>query len=592
MHYLKFVRLILLLSVFSLISPVANAEIAYDLELKWEADEAVQALLLAHAEQAFLKNTEPVSSFNHLRRRAGRDMEYFHSALRALGFYADTSSFDIERDTDPPKLTYTLVPGPRYTFQSFEYLPAADDIILPELPVPEKIGCHSGEPAEASVVNASKERLISHMRGSGHPFAAVPRQQVVVDHAVQQVRVAYFVDPGKFAVFGKIEVSGLQEVRPEVVDKEVPWDAGDVFDGNQLSELRTRLYKRNLFSVARVRPGDTVDAEGRLPVVVEIQEGKLHTFSTGVNYASVDGPGVKVQWTDRNRRGMGNKLHLSLELSQRDMRLKSDYTIYRFARDNQTLTVESEFGQEDTDAYTSQTALSRVWLSREVSPHLTLGLGLGMRISQVTRNRETESYFLLSTPFQWNYDRSNDKFDPTGGFRLAGRAGPYLSVADPANSFFKADSTFSHYLGFGDSRAWVLATRVRTGFVLGGDRKGVPPDLLFYSGGGGSIRGYAYQAAGPLDADDDPLGGLSVFETSIELRRRISKNIGMAVFLEGGTVFDSPCPDFSEDILWAAGTGIRYYTPLGPLRADIAVPLNKRDSDSALQFYISIGQAF
>jgi translocation and assembly module TamA len=590
-YFLK-LRVGLLLLVLALFAGTARADIAYETALTWEADEATQTLLAPHADQAFLQKTDPVSSFNHLRRRANRDLEYFRTTLRALGFFASQNTFEVNRDSDPPQLAYTLVPGPRYTFSSFEFLPASAEVMLPELPTPEELGCTPGVPAVADAVTACRDKLLARLRAKGYPFAAVPDQQVVVDHATQTVRVSYQIDPGKLAVFGKVEISGLETVRPEVIEKEVPWEVGEPFDTTKLNTLRTRLYQRDLFSVARVQAGETVGEDGMLPVLLEIQEAKHHTISAGLSYRTDDGPGLKAFWEDLNRRGMGNKLRLSLTLSQRDMRFNTDYTIPRFQREDQALKIESEIGREDTDAYTSQKILGRAWVERRINPALTLSLGLGLRISQVEQDDETDSFFLVSTPFQWNYDKSNDKLDPTSGYRMTGLITPFLSVTDPVHSFLKADGTFTHYLGFGAEREWVLATRLRTGFIVGASRDDVPPDLLFYSGGGGSIRGYAYQLAGPLDEDDDPLGGRSVFETSVELRRKITEEIGMAVFVDGGTAFNSPFPDFSETILWAAGAGIRYYTPLGPLRADIAVPLNKRGVDDSFQFYISIGQAF
>ena len=116
--------------------------------------------------------------------------------------------------------------------------------------------------------------------------------------------------------------------------------------------------------------------------------------------------------------------------------------------------------------------------------------------------------------------------------------------------------------------------------------------MLFSCGGGGSVRGYAYQAIGPKDRYGDPMGGRSFQDVNFEARFRVSESIGIVPFVDGGMVYSDEYPELFQDFQWAAGLGLRYYTPIGPIRFDVAVPLDKKDGDSDYQFYISIGQAF
>ena len=141
----------------------------------------------------------------------------------------------------------------------------------------------------------------------------------------------------------------------------------------------------------------------------------------------------------------------------------------------------------------------------------------------------------------------------------------------------------------------MLAGRTRVGSIIGESRAEIPAPKRFYAGGGGSIRGYQFQKVGPLDDENDPLGGRSLLEVSVELRLRLTETLGVVPFIDGGTVFTEPDFRTEEDdtIRWAAGLGFRYFTLIGPLRLDFAVPLNKRDRiDDDFQFYVSIGQAF
>jgi translocation and assembly module TamA len=162
---------------------------------------------------------------------------------------------------------------------------------------------------------------------------------------------------------------------------------------------------------------------------------------------------------------------------------------------------------------------------------------------------------------------------------------------DTSLAFLRLQSQVSAYLPVEDQGRTVIAGRLRLGAIGGGSFEGVPSDRRFFSGGGGSVRGYSYQGVGPRLPDNTPRGGLSLVETSLEVRRDLFGNFGAVVFVDGGAVGDNTAPDFSS-VQWSVGAGVRYNLPFGPIRADIAIPLNKRDGDPGFQIYVSIGQAF
>jgi len=137
-----------------------------------------------------------------------------------------------------------------------------------------------------------------------------------------------------------------------------------------------------------------------------------------------------------------------------------------------------------------------------------------------------------------------------------------------------------------------LAGFTNVGSITGTSRDSLPRDLRLYEGGGGSVRGYGFQRAGPLDLFGNPVGGISSLDLGVELRTRINDTFGFVTFFEGGTVYGSTLPDLNQKILWGTGVGLRYFSPIGPLRFDIATPLDRRPSDSVIQIYISLGQAF
>jgi translocation and assembly module TamA len=158
--------------------------------------------------------------------------------------------------------------------------------------------------------------------------------------------------------------------------------------------------------------------------------------------------------------------------------------------------------------------------------------------------------------------------------------------------FNKARVDYSHYVEVLAVPQVVLAGRTSVGSMVGESRADIPANLRFYAGGGGSVRGFGYQLAGQLNDDDDPIGGRSLLELSGEARVRVTESIGVVAFVDAGTVYSSTVPDFSETLRIGAGPGLRYFSPIGPLRLDVGFPLNPRNSDDTWQLYISIGQAF
>ncbi|MBN2125566.1 MAG: BamA/TamA family outer membrane protein, partial [Deltaproteobacteria bacterium] len=220
------------------------------------------------------------------------------------------------------------------------------------------------------------------------------------------------------------------------------------------------------------------------------------------------------------------------------------------------------------------------------------GAGLGLKTSRVTQTAEEERYSLAFLPMNLEWDTSNDLLDPSRGGRLGMEAIPFLDVSGEGLDFIKNRARYARYFQVSESPWVVLAGRATAGAISGAGRDEIPADERFYAGGGGSIRGYAYQSVGPY-RDGNPVGGSSLLELSLELRTKVSDRLGMVAFLDGGGVFKELNPDPEEELLWGSGLGFRYFTPIGPLRFDVGVPLDRREGiDDAFQIYVTLGQAF
>jgi translocation and assembly module TamA len=564
-------------------------------------EDASLRLLLESVSDTLAPGAPPPASLLHLRRRAERDQQRFLEVFQSRGHYGAAVALDINRDTAPTQVTFAADPGPVYTLAEVRIEAVDPALVTPDaLPAGGDVGLHTGAPALAEAIAATDAQILRHLRERGYPAPRIAHRDVVVHHESRRVTVTFRVITGSTARYGQLRLSGLESVRPEVVNALLPWQQGAPYDERDLTTLRRRLYDTGLFSTATVSPAaDDATPDGHVPVLAELTERAHRSVALGLEYKTDTGPGAQAHWEHRNIRGLGHGLHIDAALGTELRQLETAYRIDRFQRLDQTLTLTGGIAQEEREAYESERATLLAMLDRNVSERLTLGAGAGIRVSRVEQNDVEDSHALLHFPLLAALDRSDDPLNPTSGFRINARIEPFFGLSG-GSMFVKGHLELSHYLGFGQWETkdgatldnWVIATRLKLGLLAGQERDDVPADLRFYAGGGGSIRGYPFQTVSPL-ADDTPLGGRSLAEISFEVRKRVSDTIGLVAFVDGGSAFEAPYPDFSGDLKFGAGVGLRYYTPLGPIRLDVAVPLDRREGlDDGYQIYLSIGQAF
>jgi len=206
-----------------------------------------------------------------------------------------------------------------------------------------------------------------------------------------------------------------------------------------------------------------------------------------------------------------------------------------------------------------------------------------------TGDPRRRTFFIGALPTSLNYDGSDDLLNPTKGFRLGGRLSPEVSLQGAVFGYTRTQFDGSVYRPFGDSV--VLAARTRLGTIVGAPRDQVAPSRRFYAGGGASVRGYGYQSIGPRDPNNDPIGGRSLTEFSIEARIKAFGNFGIVPFLDAGNIYTSPLPKFTG-LQYGTGIGVRYYSNFGPIRLDVGTPINPQPGDSRIAVYVSLGQAF
>jgi translocation and assembly module TamA len=566
--------------------------VPYQVALEGVEDDALRELLNEVSETRRLIDRPP-PSLTRLRRRAEEDRAHLQRALRSEGYYDATIDISIDPEAKPVKVVFQVDPGPRYRLRevAIEVTPPDADLPLPSL---EELGIAPGSPAVAQTILDAETRLVDQARASGHALAAAGERRAVVDHDADAMDLTLRVNAGPLVRFGEIEVTGLDKVGRDFVERRLPWRPGELITSERLAEGQRALRDTDLFSTIRTRLGEIPDAAGRLPVTVMVNERKQRSIELGVRYRTDEGPGGNLAWEHRNFFGHGERVRADLDVSAIAGFLtgtlrKPDVWIRDLA-----LITEAQLAFENPDAYESESATVRVGLERRFREGMTLTGGLAFRAEEVeeANSGRRDSFGLVSVPVLFNWDRSDDRLDPTRGGRLSLENEPFVNTFGNELVFNKSRLQYSHYFQVLEKPPVVLAGRSAIGTLFGASRADVPANLRFYAGGGGSVRGIAFQKAGELDRHNDPIGGRSLFEASGEVRVRVTETVGVVAFVDAGAAFTSPFPDFDDELRVGVGPGIRYLSPIGPLRLDVGFPVQPRESDDAFELYVSIGQAF
>jgi translocation and assembly module TamA len=348
-----------------------------------------------------------------------------------------------------------------------------------------------------------------------------------------------------------------------------------------------------LFASVEVEDGPSLDEAGSLPMTIRVDEGPHRSIGAGGGYSTDIGFGGQVFWEHRNFFGENERLRLTLAAAEIQQSIGADFRKPAFLRRDQTLLMNVSASNEDTDAFEQQSISSFVGLERLFSPRWRGVAGVSVSYLSTEDEQGRRNFLLFGLPITATRHMTDSLLDPTRGTRLDFAVTPYTGGGAEQLLFLQSSVAGSVYRAIDRRKRFVLAGRARVGSTVGEATEAIPADKRFYAGGGGSIRGYKYQSVGPLDTRRDPLGGRSLLELGGELRVRVTDSIGVVPFIDGGTVFDAPYPSFDETIRWAAGLGLRYFTDFGPLRLDVAFPINRRDDvDNRFEFYVSFGQAF
>lgn len=497
-----------------------------------------------------------------------------------------------------------MTPGRRFELSETEVVwegPAPDAETVTN--VRSEIGLTPGEPGRAADVISAEGRIVAGLTRRGYADAVAQPRRVVVDHADFTVQPSFRIAAGPLVRLDEVRLETRGPTDPEWVAGLAPWSEGEVYDPEDVAELERRLLETGVFDGVGVALAltDQTNEAGHRRVIVTLTDRPRRILEAGATFSTAEGSGVDAIWTWHNRFGRADTLVWQARLADVDSRLGADLSLPHWRRPGETLRLSAALLNEDTDAYRRTAVALAADLQQRVGKTSWTSFGVGLDAGRYDENRfdpitaqpvELDRDLVILTGRTSAYlDQSNDPLDPTTGWRLTVSAQPTAVTGDDSVLFLRTEAQATAYLPLQAGRQTVLAGRVRLGSIIGGEELTVPSDRLFYSGGGGSVRGFEYQGVGPRLPDNTPRGGLSLFETSLEIRRNVWGDFQAVAFVDAGAIGFQETPNFNN-LRYGAGLGVRYKLPFGPVRADIAVPLDRRDGDADFQIYVSIGQAF
>ena len=590
----------------------AAAPQPYRVTLAPTGNAALDAALAASSTLISLRTSAPVGPFA-LIGRARNDASRFLLALDSFGYYDGTVDIRIAghelSDPDLPAILGAAPASPPVDVAvSFTLGPLFHlGQVAIKGSVPEKaraaLRLSPGQPARAADVLAARTRLLAALQGEGYALAKVSEPLAILHPTSRTLDITYTVTTGPRVDLGPIRITGLKTINETFIRRRLTVHQGEQFDPAKLSAARQNLTALPIVSAVSIQPATATNAGGQLPITVNITERPLHVVSLGANYSTDLGIGLTGSWEDRNLFGNAEDLKLSAgttlggtAVTGLGYTLGATFTKPDFLARDQTLTVNLTTLDQDLTPYDQIAVTGSVGLSRPLAPHLTGSIALAAEQESITQNSTTNDYTLFGVPIGLTYDSTNSLLAPTRGLRASITVTPTYSFGPVSAQFVTTQVGASTYLDFskfaGETPGQsVLALRGLIGSDIGASLDAIPADKRFYAGGSGTIRGYKYLSIAPTFPGGAIEGGASIDAGTIELRQRVWGNIGIASFVDAGQVSARSAP-FTAPLRVGVGGGLRYYTPIGPLRLDVAFPLERLPGSDAFELYIGLGEAF
>ena len=543
-------------------------------------------------------------SRNALRLKALNDVERLN-AVAIYNGYDDCRIDPSISDDAILAVTFNVTLGERFSFGTLTIDWSDRDLVADDLsrqgqmklargPTSEDVPSFiPGSPATGKAILEIDAGLIKALRARAFAFVKIVSKKVLVDRLAHRVDIALVVQTGPVTRFGPTQILGACGVQSAVFAANQTWKEGDLYSPAPLEATEVALQHSGLFQSVQVEEAKDLGNDWSLPIAINVTESKPRTIEAGLNYTTTYGAGISAEWEHRNIQGLGRKLSADIELWQKMRTASLSYTLPAFGRRNQNLIWVLEYDHQHYLPFSSSAYKFSPLIDEQLTPTTDFVYGLCFERLESCGIIGSRLYHLVKIPLLLKWSNANSPLDPTKGFSFNIHVTPSYQVLEPHYRYFIHASSLSAYHSLADDRI-TFAGRVGIGNIIGAGKKTIPLPDRFFGGSQNSLRGYKTGSVSPLDAHHEPEGGRSILTGSFEVRTRTTKGLGWVAFYDVGNVYKLTIPNVrNRQLLQSVGVGLRYSTPIGPLRLDVAVPLQRRRNiDPAFQIYFSVGQAF
>ncbi|WP_313808589.1 BamA/TamA family outer membrane protein [Sphingobium sp.] len=532
-----------------------------------------------------------------INRRIKEDSDLLDRLLRAKGYYAARIRAAVAAPppgSDRLAVTFRIAPGARYLLSSVD-VTGLETTGEREAKLRAAFPPGPGDPVDADAILAGELSLRVALAENGFPFGQVEEPEVRIDHEERKGDLDIVVNPGAYRTFGRIVMADETLFSARHVQRIARFHPGDTYMASDVEDLRQALIATGIVSSLTMTPRDAGDGE-HVDLAIDARPAPLRTIAGELGYGTGEGYRAEISWTHRNFFPPEGAVTLRGVLGTQEQTASFTYRRNNFRRRDNVLTGLVSVSNIKRDAYDARTLTFSGSLERQTNILFQKkwvwrigGELIASDEADAFSNGNRRTFFIAAIPLSLTYDGSDDLLNPTRGFRLGGRFSPELSFQNSTFAYARVQVDGSVYQPMSDRI--VLAARARFGTILGSTVDRIAPSRRFYAGGGASVRGYGYQAIGPrYGPDDDPVGGKSLAEFSLESRIRFG-NFGIVPFIDAGNISTTFLPRF-RDLRVGAGMGVRYYSSFGPIRIDVGTPVNPQKGDPKVAVYVSLGQAF
>ncbi|SNR33109.1 outer membrane protein assembly factor [Paracoccus sediminis] len=484
--------------------------------------------------------------------------------------------------------------GPQFRFSRAAIAPVAPRTDLPA-------EYRQGQVAGTGIIRNAARAGVEGWRDVGHAKADVTGQDITADHVANVVDSRIALSPGPSVTFGRLNLRGYDRMNPRRLAKIAGLPEGERFDPEEIEDVRKRLRRSGVFSAITLEESETLNPDGSMDINLTVVEQKPRRVGAGFEISTTDGAMVSAYWMHRNLLGGGERLRIEGEVKDMgsDTSGRDDLVTFRIDRPatitpDTTAYVLTSLSREREEDYDADTGTVGLGFNHVFSDRFTFDTAIQYQFSRVYDDLGETDFQVLALPTAVMWDARDDENNARRGYYLQGEATPFKGF-DGTDSGVRLLGEGRAFYSLGAEDRLTLAGRARLGSVLGSAIQNTPRNYLFYSGGGGTVRGQPYQSLGveEIQGPNGPIktGGASVATLSAEVRWQVRERIGVVAFADYGQVWAEDGWGGTSDDHSGAGIGVRYNTPIGPLRFDVAGPAGG-DTGNGVQLYLGLGQAF